>query len=220
MSNRRFASISFVLVSGLLFFALSSVSRSATAAGANPAILDAQDSTGVVRTFNINGPLDTDNPFFQDLGTNGRRCVTCHRPEAGWTITPANVTSRFVKSGGTDPIFINNDGSNCEGALPQTLAEKRAAYSLLLPRGLIRVGLDVPDRAEFFIESVKDPNHCGFATNDVSAYRRPLPSTNLRFLSAVMWDGRESLPTTTIVEDLAKQANDETRAQADELQHL
>src|SRR5262249_55275027 len=26
----------------------------------------------------------------------------------------------------------------------------------------------------------------------VSAYRRPLPSTNLRFLSAVMWDGRES----------------------------
>jgi hypothetical protein len=27
-------------------------------------------------------------------------------------------------------------------------------------------------------------------------YRRPLPSTNLRFLSAVMFDGRESSPAT------------------------
>jgi hypothetical protein len=32
----------------------------------------------------------------------------------------------------------------------------------------------------------------------ISAYRRPLPTTNLRFLSAVMWDGRESTgPATT-----------------------
>jgi hypothetical protein len=33
-------------------------------------------------------------------------------------------------------------------------------------------------------------------TDAISMYRRPLPSTNLRFLSAVMSDGRESTPLT------------------------
>jgi cytochrome c peroxidase len=61
---------------------------------------------------------------------------------------------------------------------------------------------------------VSDPNHCGPATNDASLYRRPLPSTNLPFLSAVMWDGRESTPTTTILQDLAHQGNDATRGHA------
>src|SRR5439155_4195170 len=60
----------------------------------------------------------------------------------------------------------------------------------------------------------EDPNGCGPATNDASLYRRPLPSTNLRFLTAVMWDGRESSPTTTILQDLAHQANDATRGHA------
>src|SRR5206468_11290270 len=115
---------------------------------------------------------------------------------------------------GADPIFTNNDGSNCEGALPRSLGEKRAAYGLLLTRGLIRVGLDVPAGAEFSIESVDDPNHCGPATNGASLYRRPLPSTNVGFLSAVMWDGRESSPTRTILEDLAHQANSATRGHA------
>jgi cytochrome c peroxidase len=50
---------------------------------------------------------------------------------------------------------------------------------------------------------------------EISAYRRPLPSTNLRFLTAVMWDGRESTPTTTILEDLARQANNATLGHAE-----
>ncbi len=130
--------------------------------------------------------------------------MTCHQPQAAWTITPANVQERFRESHGADPIFTNNDGSNCEGASANSLAGKRAAYGLLLTRGLIRVGLDVPPGAEFFIESVSDPNQCGPATKDISAYRRPLPSTNLGFLTAVMWDGRESSASTTILEDLAQ----------------
>jgi cytochrome c peroxidase len=172
------------------------------------------DPTGLVRTVNLNGELDLDNPFFQDLGTNGRRCVTCHQPDSAWTITPDNVQRRFVATRGTDPIFTSNDGSNCEGATPKTLKERRAAYSLLLTRGLIRVGLDVPAGAEFAIESVDDPNHCGPASTDASLYRRPLPSTNLGFLSAVMWDGRESSPATTVRQDLEHQANDATRGHA------
>ena len=60
------------------------------------------------------------------------------------------------------------------------------------------------------IESVDDPYQCDAPLTDCSMYRRPLPSTNLHFLTAVMWDGRESSPTTTILQDLAQQANDAT----------
>jgi len=43
---------------------------------------------------------------------------------------------------------------------------------------------------------VTNPYGCN-ETDTISVYRRPLPATNLRFLSAVMWDGREStLPST------------------------
>ena len=39
--------------------------------------------------------------------------------------------------------------------------------------------------------AVDDPY--GYASaNELSLFRRPLPSTNLRFLSTVMWDGRET----------------------------
>jgi len=170
---------------------------------------------GLARTIDVNRAHDLDdNPFFQDLGANGRRCVTCHQPDSAWSITPQNVQRRFAATQGADPIFRNNDGSNCEGALPQTAAAKRAAYSLLLARGLIRVALDVPAGAEFVIESVDDPNHCGPSSNDASLYRRPLPSTNLKFISAVMWDGRESTPSSTIAQDLLRQANEATRGHA------
>ncbi len=64
-------------------------------------------------------------------------------------------------TGGLDPIFRTNDGSNCEGADVDTLSKRRAAFSLLLTRGLIRVGLDVPAGAEFVIVGVDDPYRCG-----------------------------------------------------------
>ena len=127
-----------------------------------------------------------------------KACLTPDELADETLITPANVQARFAATAGADPVFMNNDGSNCEGVLPGSIAEKRAAYSLLLSWGLIRVGLDVPAGGEFVIESVSDPNGCGPATTDASFYRRPLPSTNLRFLTAVMWDGRESLATSTI----------------------
>src|SRR6185503_6203974 len=53
-----------------------------------------------------------------------------------------------------------------------------------------------------------------------SLYRRPLPSTNLAFLSAVMWDGRQSPPGSTILENLAKQADDATTEHAEAAGHI
>jgi hypothetical protein len=116
--------------------------------------LVAHNASGVVRTIDLNGPLDLDNPFFKELGTNGRSCFSCHRPGQGWTITPESVQHRFEESRGLDPIFRTNDWSNCEGADVCTLGKRRAAYSLLLTRGLIRVGIDLPIGAEFVIDSV------------------------------------------------------------------
>src|SRR5688572_31451023 len=73
------------------------------------------NGTGQARTFNANGAIDTANPFFQDLGANGRRCVTCHEAHTGWSITPEHVEARFAISHGDDPLFRNNDGSNGQG---------------------------------------------------------------------------------------------------------
>jgi hypothetical protein len=191
-----------------------------TAGESDPRQLVSEGAAGQVRTFNVNGAFDLDNPFFKELGTNGRTCSSCHRPAQGWTITPESVQSRFAESLGLDPIFRTNDGSNCEGADVSTIGKRRAAFSELLNRGLIRVGIAVPDGAEFVIDSVDDPYNCGAPLTAASMYRRPLPSTNLRFLSAVMWDGRESSPATTILQDLAKQADDATQGHAQASLHL
>jgi hypothetical protein len=45
-------------------------------------------------------------------------------------------------------------------------------------------------------------------------YRRPLPSTNIAFLSTVMWDGRETVRGQAIVGDLTTQAMDATTGHA------
>ena len=194
--------------------------RNVSAGSSGPGSFVSPDTAGLLQTVDLNGAIDLTNPFFAKLGTNGRRCVTCHLPHEGWSITPEGVRFRFALTQGTDPIFRSNDGSNCQDATPHTLAERRAAYSLLLDRGLIRVGLDLPANAEFTVDRVDDPYGCSPGTDDVSVYRRPLPSTNLRFLSAVMWDGRESSAATTVREDLLRQANDATRGHAAALADL
>jgi hypothetical protein len=208
------------LSTGLGVALLGALDRPAAADKSDPVLLTFHDETGQIRTLDVNGPLDLTNPFFQELGANGRTCFSCHRPAQGWTITPESVRQRFDESAGLDPIFRNNDGSNCEGADLSTLKRRRKTFSLLLNRGVIRIGLDVPPNAEFVIDSVDDPYECGAPLTGVSAYRRPLPATNLRFLSAVMWDGRESSATTTILQDLAKQADDATTGHAQASSHL
>ena len=51
--------------------------------------------SGVIETIGF-GETDADNPFFQELGTNGRTCGTCHRPAQGWSITPAEDRKSVV----------------------------------------------------------------------------------------------------------------------------
>lgn len=134
--------------------------------------------------------LDTNNAFFDSLGTNGRACVTCHTPEDGFSVSAAGIAERFEESCGTDPIFRTVDGSNNPAADVSTLDAKRAAYSLLLQRGLIRIQLPIPATAQFELVGVDDPYGNSTAAG-LSLFRRPLPSTNLKFNPLIMFDARE-----------------------------
>jgi len=191
--------------------------------------------TGFASTFSTAGRVDLGNEFFQDLGANGRRCVSCHLPSAGWTIVPSQVQAIFNRTlGGViddalglGAIFRTNDGSNSPAADVSSLAARRSAYSMVLTKGLIRVGIGVPASADFELVAVDDPYHFASAA-ELSLFRRPLPTTNLQFLSTVMWDGRETFGGTdqcniaaeggkcfaSIHFDLADQSNGATQGHA------
>ena len=173
------------------------------------------DPTGQVRTFSKGGEAQANNPFFQSLGTNGRSCATCHQASDAWSVTPEHIRARFDASKGLDPIFRTNDGANCPSADVHTLSARRKSYSMLLNKGLIRVSIGVPAGAEFSVTGIDDPNNCAETTPaGLALFRRPLPATNLPFLTTVMWDGRESFKGQTLNFDLSDQAVGATRGHA------
>jgi len=146
---------------------------------------------GIDKTYSTAGFIDFGNAFFKQFGTNGRTCATCHVPTEGWTITPKGVSNRFEKTKGLDPIFRLVDGANSPLEDISTLQKRRQAYSMLLNKANIRVGIGIPADAEFELDAVDDPY--GFASaTELSLFRRPMPTTNLKFISAVMWEGRET----------------------------
>ena len=175
-----------------------------------------KDPTGAVATFQPGGAtFPANNAFFQNLGTNGRTCFSCHQPQTGWTVSAAGVAARFADSDGTDPIFRLVDGATCPTDDVSSPKAKRRAYTLLIEKGLIRIGLPMPSGVQFEVTSVDDPYSCNTnpatgltspTTGIVSVYRRPLPSTNLGFLSTIMADGREP--------SLTSQATDATLGHA------
>jgi len=176
-----------------------------------------RNESGFAATVSTTGSIDLTNEFFQDLGTNGRRCVSCHQPSTGWTVTPEGLRETFERTrGGTvddgtgaGAIFRLLDGANSPTADVSTLAKRRQAYSMLLNKGLIRTFLPVPATAEFELVAVDDPYHHANAA-ELSLFRRPLPTTNVRFLATIMWDGRENLAGLSIHGDLLDQANSAT----------
>ena len=157
-----------------------------------PNLVPTANDSGFAATFSKTGVIDRTGPFFQSLGINGRSCSSCHIQGEGWTITPRGVQARFDKTEGNDPIFRLVDGANSPKADVSTVDARRIAYSMLLSKALIRVGIGIPDGAEFELIAVDDPY--GFASaKELSLFRRPLPTANMDFLSTVMWDGRETI---------------------------
>ncbi|HEY1768335.1 MAG TPA: hypothetical protein VGG26_11795 [Terracidiphilus sp.] len=201
----------------LASFSLVSLSAVAMVAAMIPNLEPFQDPTGMVSTFNTGGAIHENNAFFQPLGTNGRTCATCHQPDQAFSISAAGAQAVYARTHGADPLFAAFDGANC----PTDISRDRAAHSLLLDRGLIRIGVVLPASPQFEISVVHDPYGCAITTDPatgrplISVYRRPLPSTNLRYLSAVMFDGRETLKPlnnaltidANLIFDLTDQAN-------------
>jgi hypothetical protein len=193
-----------------------SVSAAAAVFEFIPNLKPFRDNTGAAATFSTSGTINEQNPFFQSLGTNGRSCATCHAADQAWGLSAAGARLVYSRTHGNDPLFDSVDGANC----PTGGSTDASAHSLLLNNGLIRVGITPPAHMEFTISIVHDPYHCALTFDSKSGapiysiYRRPLPATNLRFLSTVMWDGRETLqplndPNTVqanLTFDLADQA--------------
>ena len=185
------------------------------------------DASGFIQSDNMAGTgISLTGAFFESLGTNGRSCSTCHVAADGWAVSAADIQQRFLLTQGTDPIFSTNDGSVCDQNIDtSTLEGRKKAFRLLIKRGLIRVAIAAPANAEFTVVNVNNPYGCGDKAT-LSIYRRPLPTTNLQFLTTVMWDGRESSPQTgtqkiayvtnpsDLMADLAQQAMDATTGHA------
>lgn len=209
------------VVAGMIASIWFSNSWAAPQPPAPPPALEFANPAGVSQTFSTAGAINPNapnNPFFQSLGTNGRTCATCHEVADGWTVTPPNIQARFNQSNGLDPIFSTNDGSNSPLAKVATLADRQSAYSMLLRKGLFRIGLGIPAAAEFELTAVDDPYNFASAA-ELSLFRRPRPSANLTFLSSVMWDGREDI-NASIVDDLGLQANTATLQHAQASKNL
>lgn len=181
------------------------------------------DPSGTMATYSTSGALDVQGPFFQSLGTNGRACASCHVIGNAMGLSADYARELFASSAGTDPLFSSIDGANCPGTPPASGAD---AHSLLIGNGLIRVGITEQKVTQYTLAVVHDPYHCALHTDTsgttVSVYRRPLPATNLRFLTAVMFDGRETVmplnnPATFLANlrtDLSHQAMDATLGHA------
>ncbi len=162
--------------------------------------------SGTHRTYSTLGDIDLGGDFFLSFGTNGRRCSTCHVPGHGYGLSAAQTRVLFDNTNGTHPLFRPHDGANAPNMDVSTVFARRQAYSMLLSKGVFRVGIGIPADAEFSLEAVDDPY--GFASRpQLSLFRRPLPSTNLKFLTHVMWDGRETFPGQTMTFNLGSQAN-------------
>ena len=174
------------------------------------------DKTGAVATFNTAGAIDESGPFFQSLGTNGRNCGSCHRIDQAMSLSSAGARAIYAQTHGKDPLFATVDGANC----PTDDGRDRSSHSLLLARGLIRIGLTLPANPEFTISVMHDPYGCAILHNadtgaeTISVYRRPLPTTNLRFLSTIMFDGRDTILPLNAASTFAHNLTSDLKQQA------
>ncbi len=164
----------------------------AGAGGVLPAEMNFDNAYGKLGVLNTAGPIEMKgHPFFEPLGINPRGCVTCHQPSNAMSVSVESLRERWRITKGEDPIFAAVDGSN-NPKLPQAL---ESSHSLLLNRGLFRVGLAWPPveskgKPEFTIDVVRDPTGVNLdadyglkgANPTVSVFRRPRPVANMKYV--------------------------------------
>ncbi|HEY4210259.1 MAG TPA: hypothetical protein VGM84_02155 [Steroidobacteraceae bacterium] len=165
------------------------------------------------------------NGFFTSFGTNGRSCATCHVEAEAWALTPRHA--QLLPH--NDPLFAPVDGSDCPPTSNRQ-GPNRANSSMMLKYAVLRIEMAVPATANFSLASATNPGRCVIPpgspaiAGNLFLFRRPLPATNLQLLTAVMWDGRETLEkittqageasTAPLLFDLDDQANAATTGHA------
>jgi cytochrome c peroxidase len=152
-----------------------------------------KNPSGDGATFSTQGFVDLTGQYFQPQGTNGRSCSTCHIAPDAWTITPCTLQRLFDETGGTHPVFNLLDANN-PNADVSTVEARRAAYSMLLTRGVFRRGKAPLPNAEFQLIAADDPHGFG-SLNFIVQWRRALPTINFALGTAIiLWDGGNSAP--------------------------
>jgi cytochrome c peroxidase len=153
-----------------------------------------QNPGGEVATFSTQGSVNLTGEYFQPQGTNGQSCATCHIPEEAWSITPATLQRLFDETNGKHPVFNPLDANNPSMDVSTTEA-RRAAYSMLLTRGVFRRGGAPRPDSEWELIAVEDPH--GLASVDqLVHWRRSMPTINFASGSAtVNWDGGNTVDT-------------------------
>jgi hypothetical protein len=99
-------------------------------------VFDVINGSGAARTINVAGfpVVATANAFFQDLGVNGRRCVTCHEPTTNMTVTPESLRVRFEITRGADPIFRPTTARTRHWRIPRRSARVARRTACSSPR--------------------------------------------------------------------------------------
>ena len=150
------------------------------------------NSGGEAATFSTRGFVALKSEFFKPQGTNGQTCQSCHIPAEAWSVTPATLQRSFDKTNGTDPGFSSLDANNPDMDV-STPEARRAAYSMMLTRGVFRRGGPPKADAEWELIAVEDPH--GYANvNRLVHWRRSMPTTNFPVGSVtVNWDAASNI---------------------------
>ena len=115
--------------------------------------------------------------FFRPFpGGNGRSCATCHRPQDGFSLSPATVEARWQRlqrvrrfnPGATDPLFRAIDAD-----------DGRDDFTLLRTRALIKVRVALPSR----VRMTDDP-----ASTQVTLSRAVTPLNMLKHTAPYQQD--------------------------------
>lgn len=165
----------------------------ASALGSTPNLLEpVLNLSGIAATSHTSGGIDRTNPFFLDLGTNGRTCESCHDSKAAWTTSALVSSILFELTQGTHTQFASqHDTGNRPDAPYGTVSEKRAALSTLLKHGLIRFANTLHVGNDYDVTEVADPY--GWGTPALFArFRRP--GTNMGFTNRIASSTTTGLP--------------------------
>ncbi len=154
------------------------------------------NSAGIAATFHTSGGIDRTNPFFENMGANGRTCESCHLGAAAWTTSATVNKLLFELTAGTHPMFVSlHDSGNRPDAPTGTLSEKRAAFKTVLDFGVHRFTRTGHVGIDYDVTAVDDP--WGWSTvASFSNFRRP--GTNMGNVNRVASSTTTGTPNPTV----------------------